>query len=472
MLIPLNIKDAFLSDSTSLNVTSSGRIHKSKDIFLPNQTELIHHIGIDIGGTLAKVTYFTRSNEISSGGHLKFFKIETEKINEFITYLKKLIIAIEIENNILDSRHGVDYYLKNFTNHKINLHGTGGGSIKFSTKLCQELQLTLRPKNLPAGQPFLKTKDEMQCLITGLNFLINNVPNEVFLYDDNTNLKIEDDRKLKYVNQHKDVYPYLLVNIGSGVSMIKVTGPQSFERIGGSSIGGGTLWGLLSLLTNARTYDDMLSMASNGDNANVDMLVGDIYGTSYNKIGLKSNAIASSFGKVFKTVTGKMDGGYNMNDDSVYGSDSEYANGNYNETSMAESTESLESLDSQDETAHGSSGVLAGHDYPSVSQFQRLSKFKQSDISKSLLYAVSNNIGQIAYLQAEKHKLNRIFFAGSFIRNHLQTVITLSYAINFWSSGQKKAYFLRHEGYLGSLGAFVSSYEDQKLYYEYLFPGK
>ena len=32
---------------------------------------------------------------------------------------------------------------------------------------------------------------------------------------------------------------------------------------------------------------------------------------------------------------------------------------------------------------------------------------------------------------------------------------TLSYAIKFWSKGTKKAYFLRHEGYLGSVGAFL-----------------
>lgn len=32
---------------------------------------------------------------------------------------------------------------------------------------------------------------------------------------------------------------------------------------------------------------------------------------------------------------------------------------------------------------------------------------------------------------------------------------TLSYGLKFWSKGQKKAYFLRHEGYLGAVGAFL-----------------
>ena len=70
-----------------------------------------------------------------------------------------------------------------------------------------------------------------------------------------------------------------------------------------------------------------------------------------------------------------------------------------------------------------------------------------------LVNGSSNNIGQIAYLQSEKHDLEHIYFAGSFIGGYRQTMKTLSNAINFWSDGSKKAYFLRHEGYLGSVGA-------------------
>ena len=105
---------------------------------------------------------------------------------------------------------------------------------------------------------------------------------------------------MHFAETRADIYPYLLVNIGSGVSMIKVSGPRTYQRVGGTSLGGGTLWGLLSLLTGARTFDEMLSMAEKGDNTKVDMLVGDIYGTDYGKIGLKSSTIASSFGKVFR----------------------------------------------------------------------------------------------------------------------------------------------------------------------------
>lgn len=36
---------------------------------------------------------------------------------------------------------------------------------------------------------------------------------------------------------------------------------------------------------------------------------------------------------------------------------------------------------------------------------------------------------------------------------HPITMNTLSYAINFWSKGEMKALFLRHEGHLGATGA-------------------
>lgn len=48
------------------------------------------------------------------------------------------------------------------------------------------------------------------------------------------------------------VYPYLLINIGSGVSIVKVNGDGKFQRVGGTSMGGGTFWGLGSLLTEAK----------------------------------------------------------------------------------------------------------------------------------------------------------------------------------------------------------------------------
>lgn len=143
--------------------------------------------------------------------------------------------------------------------------------------------------------------------------------------------------------------------------MIKVSGPDNFQRIGGTSLGGGTLWGLLSLLTGARTFDQMLAMADKGDNASVDLLVGDIYGegTGYEKIGLSEKTIASTFGKVFKR---KREAERNAEDGQNLG------NGN-------------------DESDHGSGDDGAGESVKTEVGDGRM--FDPADISRSLLYAVS-----------------------------------------------------------------------------------
>ncbi|KAI8374886.1 type II pantothenate kinase [Blakeslea trispora] len=345
--------------------------HETRDIVLPNQTEHVSQIAVDIGGSLAKVIYFTLSTD-KKGGRLHFKKFETEKVDECIDYIVALLKDAR--------RHGAHHQV---------LKATGGGAHLYYDKLASRLPGVVVQK-----------EDEMECLITGLSFFITEIPYEVFTYNE------LDADPIRFEEKSKDVYPYMLVNIGSGVSILKVDGPgpQDFTRISGTSLGGGTLWGLLSMLTDAPSFDDMLEMSKDGDNRNVDLLVGDIYGSDYSKLGLKSSRIASSFGKVFKK------------------------------------------------------GAR-----------QDKSNFASADIAKSLLYMVSNNIGQIAYLNAQQHGIQRIYFGGCFIRGHPITMNSLSYAINFWSKGEMKALFLRHEGHLGATGAFLKHKPVRKARHSFSF---
>ena len=50
---------------------------------------------------------------------------------------------------------------------------------------------------------------------TGLDFFITEIPREVFTYSETDSIN--------FALPSNDIYPYLLVNIGSGVSMIKVS---------------------------------------------------------------------------------------------------------------------------------------------------------------------------------------------------------------------------------------------------------
>lgn len=388
-----------------------------------------------LGGTLTPTSLFSPSSNISPsslnshllsrralpsqlpGGRLNFIKFETERVQDCVAFLKELISSSAKANNVSleQMRKGV------------KLMATGGGAHMFNSMFEEELGVEVR------------REDEMSCLITGLNF-ITLIPDEAYYYSDelvdslnstlpqtrssraasteSRNSQLQKPTKQEQLPRpspdpplYAPVFdsnplpklPCLLVNIGSGVSIIKVDDHGKFERVSGTSLGGGTLWGLLSLLTDADSFDEMLELASQGDNGSVDMLVSDIYGSSeaLNSLGLKSNTIASSFGKVFRK---------------------------------------------EDSREGESSG--GGRE-------RRKKKFKQEDMCKSLLYAISNNIGQIAYMNAEKFGLDRIYFGGCFIRGHQATIATLSYAIRFWSKGTKRAFFLRHEGYLGAIGCWI-----------------
>lgn len=86
----------------------------------------------------------------------------------------------------------------------------------------------------------------MTCLIKGCNFLLRNISDEVFIYQRHA------EPEYRFPSVDPCMFPYLLVNIGSGVSIMKVESEDQYERIGGTATGGGTFWGLGSLLTKAK----------------------------------------------------------------------------------------------------------------------------------------------------------------------------------------------------------------------------
>ncbi|EHA8590419.1 pantothenate kinase 2 [Cocos nucifera] len=362
---------------------------RNPTILLPNQSDDISHLALDIGGSLIKLVYFSRHEEHSAddkrkrsikkrfgisngsrrsypilGGRLHFVKFETGKLNECLDFIS----AKQLHRGGLDSPSWPSGTRPE--DNTIIIKATGGGAYKFADVFKERLGVSL------------DKEDEMDCLVAGANFLLKAIRHEAFTH-------MEGQKEFVQIDQN-DLFPYLLVNIGSGVSMIKVDGDGKFQRVSGTNVGGGTYWGLGRLLTKCKSFDELLELSQQGDNSNVDMLVGDIYGgMDYSKIGLSASTIASSFGKT-------------------------------------------------------------------ISESKELSDYRPEDISLSLLRMISYNIGQISYLNALRYGLKRIFFGGFFIRGHAYTMDTISFAVHFWSKGQAQAMFLRHEGFLGALGAFMS----------------
>ena len=65
------------------------------------------------------------------------------------------------------------------------------------------------------------------------------------------------------------------MNIGSGVSIIKFDDIDKYERVGGTSLGGGMFLGLCNAITGIKDYDLLLQMSKRGVNTN-DLLISDV----------------------------------------------------------------------------------------------------------------------------------------------------------------------------------------------------
>lgn len=142
---------------------------------------------------------------------------------------------------------------------------TGGGSIKFSEKLTSIL-----------GN--CSTSDEINTVVRGTLFglhTLNNIPD--------SNIK----------------YPLILSNVGTGASFIFIEKNRTFKRIGGTNLAGGTMSGIFTLLKDEKGFGSNISASiSSGDKNNVDILVKDIYGSSYGSIGLDGEIVAGSLAKL------------------------------------------------------------------------------------------------------------------------------------------------------------------------------
>ena len=87
---------------------------------------------------------------------------------------------------------------------------------------------------------------------------------------------------------------YLLVSLGTGTSILEVDG-ATYQRIGGTALGGGTLLGLARLLCCAESFAEVVALAARGERGRVDLLVRDVYPEG--GIALPPDLTASNFAK-------------------------------------------------------------------------------------------------------------------------------------------------------------------------------
>ena len=224
------------------------------------QTHLLHDQGLSFFST-------------ALGGRLHFLNFETRNMISAINLLSKQGEAFDNVRTIAC---------------------TGGGAHKYAAEVEEQVAVSF------------DQIDELSCLIRGMHFALTNVEEECYTYRKEEEVGVSHASNLESASHSlqkeytrrvspssemfvkRDQFPYLVVNIGTGVSIMKVSSPGVYERVSGSSVGGGTYWGLCRLMLQsaagagkgAEAFQQILDLAEQGDPAKVDMLVKDIYGGS------------------------------------------------------------------------------------------------------------------------------------------------------------------------------------------------
>lgn len=254
--------------------------------------------GLDIGGSLVKVVFFDPKESLPD---------EEETLNRARFYLQRSKAYgktgkrdghLEMSDCIINNRIGTLHFIRFSTSQMgdfikmskdkgladliESVCATGGGAYKFEEQIRRELDIRL------------KKSDELDSVIYGINFIDKfNAARECYYIVEPLT------RCLKVPYDFSQPYPYLVVNIGSGVSILAVYSQKSYNRVWGSSVGGGTFEGLCCSLTQSQiSFDEAIQMAEAGDSTKVDKLVKDIYGGDYEKFNLKGDLVASSFGNM------------------------------------------------------------------------------------------------------------------------------------------------------------------------------
>ena len=253
--------------------------------------------GMDIGGSLVKLVYFEPTDDCN-------LKTEEETVKKIRHYLKKKSVYgksgkrdvhLQMDKCCINGCYGTLHYIRfptsemsifleiakkrGIANMASTVCATGGGAYKFEIDFRREVNLELHKF------------DELDSLINGIHYIEAYNPQECYYLSN----PMDDGKRCKVPYDFSHPYPFLVVNIGSGVSIIAVHSPDTFKRVTGTSIGGGTFLGLCCLLTGCETFEEAIKLASEGSSTKVDKLVKDIYGGDYLKFGLAGDIVASRY---------------------------------------------------------------------------------------------------------------------------------------------------------------------------------
>ena len=334
------------------------------------------NVGLDIGGSLGKIALFLPTNLIVADQQLKEYELNlVPEYKEAKLYIK-IIKSLDVHNLINFAKSNIP------NSQSIRIYSTGGGSFKFAQEINDS---TTKVEN----KAIVSRIDEMNSLVSGLSFIYHKISNPFFKIDENGNMINFD---------YNDIFPIILVNVGSGISILRVDSFKEFKRVSGSLLGGGTLVGLANLLIGVNDYDKLMELASKGDNSTLDFLAKDL--SPLIQINIVQPVVASSFGKASQNtqnITMRMD-----------------------------------------------------------KDLSNPKHYKAEDVALSLIKMISYNTGHLGYLVGRVNKVKNILFAGNYVRNNMMIMKFITDSVRFCSKNEVWPFFCKYSGFLGCLGAVFS----------------
>lgn len=310
----LKMKKSKTSASSSVTTSSDSDTNKFTECrsFINNNAQdeinrnalssTLPAIGVDVGGTLTKLVYFEPNDEDEPAS-----EVEARVLKNIRRYLTKNSaygktghrdIHLQMDNVEIHNKKGTLHFIrfptaemgsflqlaksKGMAKLLTTVCATGGGAFKFEEEFKREVNIRL------------KKFDELDALIKGILYADTQCKTECYYYENASDISLSQKARFDF----SQPYPFILVNIGSGVSILAVRGANDYKRISGTSLGGGTFLGLCSLLTGCTTFEEAIQLATKGDHTKVDKLVRDIYGGDYERFGLPGSLVASSFGQM------------------------------------------------------------------------------------------------------------------------------------------------------------------------------
>lgn len=191
----------------------------------------------------------------------------------------------------------------------------------------------------------------------------------------------------------------------------QVESETQFERVGSSTLGGSSFWGLGSLLTGAEDFGELCGLVE------ADQRIG----TTYN--------IERIYGSDHKNISSSLE--------RSPGSTPKFTHLVLNAEGTPQATQIPASVKPD----------TCGDDLKLEDNVSR------SELAMSLLRMISSDIAQLASLYALSQEIKRVYFTGYFLRSRPMSIHLLRSALHYWSKEQVEPHFFRHEGYLGAIGA-------------------